>query len=108
MGGPDRRLQRRRLARDDSPECWYCGIQTAEYDTPGGGTCTPDQATIEHLVSRRNPMRHVPGSDPRRVLACFDCNNSRGHWTSCLMQEDQRLQREAYEAWNPTIAELVM
>jgi 5-methylcytosine-specific restriction endonuclease McrA len=107
MGGPDRRRQRFYLARQD-PTCWYCGVLVREYITENGGDQEPDQATLEHLVSRRNPMRLVPGDGTvRRVLACYDCNNSRGAWTAALMGEDQRLRAEAEIAWRPTIGQLV-
>jgi 5-methylcytosine-specific restriction endonuclease McrA len=105
MSGYEARRQRLALARTD-PTCWYCGIVVVEYN-PAHGAQQPDQATLEHLVSKRNPLRRDFTSDRRRVLACYDCNNSRGDWTALLMREDQRLRAEAEIAWRPTIAQLV-
>jgi hypothetical protein len=36
-------------------------------------------ATVDHLVSRYHPERWVKAGEqePRRVLACFECNNRR-------------------------------
>jgi 5-methylcytosine-specific restriction endonuclease McrA len=106
MGGHDRRRQRLHLGRTD-PTCWYCGLLVREYE-PADGIQEPDQATLEHLISKRNPMRLNPGDGTtRRVLACYDCNNSRGAWTAALMGEDRRAWREADQAFRPTISQLV-
>lgn len=106
MSGYEIRKQRLWLARTD-PACWYCGTVVVEHN-PADGVQAPDQATLEHLVSRRNPMRLEFSPVQRRVLACYDCNHSRGDWTAELMREDRRLQIEADLAWRPTISQLVM
>lgn len=105
MGSQQMKRRRRNLFAVD-PYCWYCGCEVREYKLPHGGRQQPDQATVEHLVSKRHPMR---GSQHGllKVLACYDCNVSRGHWTGRLLQEDQRAWQEQYEAWKPTIGELV-
>jgi hypothetical protein len=108
MSSYDSVKRRRRYLYRVDPHCWYCGIRVFDYDYPGGGTQKPDQATLEHLVSKRNPMRRtdIGMYITARVLACYDCNYERGKWTSLLLYADKAAFRAAYEAWNPTIGEL--
>lgn len=59
-------------------KCWWCGkaINIIADLTPGY-RIKPDDATLEHLDSRLNPMRgQVEGQ--RRVVACSQCNQARG------------------------------
>jgi 5-methylcytosine-specific restriction endonuclease McrA len=106
MGSDQIRRRRKDLSKRD-PYCWYCGIQVFEYGLDGGPV-PPDQATLEHLFSRRNPERReaVPLPSLRRVLACYDCNNDRGFWTSELLKEDRRQWRLQDAVWRPAISQL--
>jgi len=85
--------QRARLMEAD-PHCWYCGIEVTDYGTDGGQQ-KPDQATLEHLISRRNSWEsgrtHSRGP---KVLACYECNSTRGGWTSALKNEVAARGRE--------------
>lgn len=106
MGSQQMKRRRRNLFAAD-PYCWYCGCAVYEYRLPHGGPQAPDQATVEHLISKRHPMRGEHHG-LRKVLACYECNVSRGHWTGRLLAEDQRQWREADEAFKPTIRELAV
>ena len=60
------RRRRKRLFRDD-PHCSYCGVELVEAPN------VPNEATIEHTVSRLHPLRgKIHG---RRLLVCRQCNN---------------------------------
>lgn len=82
---------RARLAERQNWRCCYCGV--ALRDEYGHH----DSATIEHLEPR--------GSRPRThnlVIACYLCNNGRGHFVAAL--EYYEIVREAGR-WNaPRVA----
>jgi 5-methylcytosine-specific restriction endonuclease McrA len=74
-----KRIRRLNLMRED-PHCWYCGMELHYVETTAGAMPV-DYPTIEHLFTRRNGNRIVNNpEDTRRVLACPDCNMSRGRW----------------------------
>jgi len=74
----NRELKLRLHAKD--PKCHWCKRETILTNVPEiKGKPNPLMATVDHLVSRYHPERWVKKEDqePRRVLACFECNNRR-------------------------------
>lgn len=74
----NRELKLRLHAKD--PKCHWCKRETVLTNVPEiKGMPDPLMATIDHLVSRYHPERWVKKNpeEPRRVLACFECNQRR-------------------------------
>ena len=73
------REQKLRLHAKD-PKCHWCKRTTILTNVPEiKGKPDPLMATIDHLISRYHPERWVKKGEqePRRVLACFECNQKR-------------------------------
>jgi len=64
--------------------CWYCGVlcHIETYKLP-----KLTRATIEHLI-RGNELR--AGST---VMACYDCNNTKSHWSNVMTRNGIRMLR---------------
>lgn len=74
----DKKRRRRELWEQD-PHCHWCGVETKLYHKFSGGRTEPDQATLDHLYTRLDPLRYR--HDHARqvfVLACYKCNWERG------------------------------
>src|SRR5437868_13648855 len=68
-------MNRRGRLYTENPVCYWCGEPTHHQQLPGGGTVAPEQATIDHLYSRRDPRRkQFPGAV---VNAHSRCNYQR-------------------------------
>ena len=71
-----RRNGRRRLARRrkrlfrENPFCPFCGTKMVSTENK------PNSVTIEHLISRNNPLRGKING--KTMLACKSCNEQRG------------------------------
>lgn len=63
-----------------NPNCYYCGNPTVlpPYD-PYLKIMLPNYATIEHLYNIHHPLRRGIESLHLTVLACFQCNQKKGH-----------------------------
>ncbi len=80
-----RKSKRGRLAKqriklwNENPNCYYCGCLTVLVTDRNGGKALDNEATIEHLYSRINPLRYTPNlnHEKRRVLSCYKCNNNK-------------------------------
>jgi hypothetical protein len=86
---------RQRLWEADS-RCYWCGRPTVLplKKTRGQGVLDPNNATLDHLISRLNPIRHQLPYYPASlmVLSCYECNNRRG-------QREDKLLR-SISKWN--------
>lgn len=68
-------MNRRQKLYKQDPRCFWCGELTEYHDMPGGGKPGPEEATIDHLYSRRDPRRELfPG---KWVNAHNKCNLKR-------------------------------
>jgi 5-methylcytosine-specific restriction endonuclease McrA len=88
------RTIRRRLF-DADPHCHWCHCRTVWWvKATNHKNKPPNAATLDHLISRLNPLRYKMPSYPKElfVLACQSCNHKRG------VQEDIALRHKAH--WN--------
>ena len=69
------RSSRRRKLYEQQPNCHWCGKPTVYSRMTSGGDAGPDEATIDHIYSRRDPRR---ASNPGAfVIAHSKCNEKR-------------------------------
>lgn len=76
-----KRVKRNRLFEQQNGHCYYCNCDCIlpPLHEPGIKRLRPDnEATIEHLRSRLDPLRQTyePGTK-RQVMACYKCNHTR-------------------------------
>ena len=73
-----RRIRQRLWLKD--PHCHYCGCHTVWYTGSGGVDRPPNAATLDHIIPRTDPIRHILPYYPQEllVLCCNKCNNVRG------------------------------
>jgi len=76
MSNTKRLRRRRHKLFKENPYCFYCGEEMVLRESRGGGIWPPNAATIEHLISRNNPLRGV--IEGKTVLACKQCNEQAG------------------------------
>lgn len=64
----------------ENPHCYWCGCKTVWYTGTGGHDRPANAATLDHLIPRTDPLRHVLPFYPQEllVLCCNKCNNERG------------------------------
>jgi len=91
--GAKRYRKIRRALWEANPHCHFCGCLTCWWTKPTG-PMPSNGATLEHLISRLNPIRYQLKEYPRSlfVLACNKCNHERG------VYEDRRLRQMV--SWN--------
>jgi hypothetical protein len=64
---------------EKDPHCHWCGREVVLVHQMRGGATLPNQATLEHLFDRLNPLRFdIRYAGERYVLACYECNWRRG------------------------------
>jgi 5-methylcytosine-specific restriction endonuclease McrA len=76
-----KRLRRiRKRLWDQDKRCHYCKEETVWWVKEGKEKMPPNAATLDHIISRLNPVRHTLPYYPSSliVLACNKCNNERG------------------------------
>ena len=59
------------LARSKNRTCFYCGVHVVEHSSQWDRQHQDNQATLEHTISRFNPLR---GKSQKYVIACLKCN----------------------------------
>src|SRR5689334_267261 len=68
-------MNRRHKLFMQEPRCHWCGELTEYHEMPGGGKPGPNEATIDHIYSKRDPRRELfPG---KWVNAHNRCNLKR-------------------------------
>ena len=79
MGTKVKAKIRRRLW-ESNPHCIWCKQPTIWWTPSDGGNMPDNAATIEHLLSRFNPIRYLLPRYPKDLMAiaCNRCNNDRG------------------------------
>ncbi len=81
MSISSRQNRRRALWRKD-PRCFWCGKITILRRVNGGEQHPDNMATLEHIIHKMDPNRGKKMSKNKgknsTVLACRECNNSRG------------------------------
>jgi hypothetical protein len=78
---------------NENPHCHWCGCKTQIFESPNK-SCPPNGATIDHLISRLNPLRYKLEYYPQElfVLSCYSCNQNRGR------KEEAELRKVGF--WN--------
>lgn len=73
------RAQRKRLWHEQDGRCFWCGVLTVLPPETGPKRFIPQNntATTDHLDSRLSPERGKHAGEPRRVMACYKCNQER-------------------------------
>jgi len=61
-----------------NPYCYYCGIKTILFKNLKGHDPN-HQATIEHLISKANPLSNKKNRK-RKTIACIKCNTEKGNF----------------------------
>ncbi len=71
----NKRRRRAELWKKSKGLCKWCGVVTVmEYGMKG--TVPANQATLQHLDIKGNPLRGKMGGQERTVLACYRCANA--------------------------------
>lgn len=83
-----RRLKEKLHKRN--PYCYWCKKPTVLAPSPSNGRHFPNEATIDHLISRWHSERFQKGSEI--VLACYECNYNRN------LQEQEKIPLEMRQA----------
>jgi hypothetical protein len=88
------------------PRCHWCGRETILTNDANlkKKTTSPLMATIDHVVSRYNPLRWVKRQpdEVRKVLACFECNNRRASEEMAQLSREELFKRGQGFALNKT------
>ena len=90
------RLRRRKLKLwNQNPHCFFCGVLTELAPANDSFFKKKDNTTtIEHLNTRYNPKRWLPGNNKERtVLACNKCNLERGRQEELQVPIEERRKR---------------
>ena len=64
------------------------------YLRPNNGKLGGKAATLDHLYSRLNPLRHQKVEGPRHVMACSTCNNQRARAEMIRLNGTPRKRRQ--------------
>lgn len=76
MSTEKNRRRRIELFNKQQGLCYWCRRPMHLVRKPGGGRCSSDTCTLDHVYDKWNPMR-TPDGGYENVAACFKCNVER-------------------------------
>jgi len=85
------------------PRCHWCGKETILTNIPNISkkTMNPLMATIDHIYSRFDLRRWVKSESPKKVLACYQCNNERSIIEEKMLTKEEIQKRGNGFSFNP-------
>lgn len=93
----------RKKLHAENPNCYWCGKATVLRKRSGRGKQKPDDATLEHLISKLSPDTAQRQNPDNMRLACYACNHQRGEdEVNAFPKEMWRLRSmkgRALDAW---------